>query len=50
VARVLEQFHAEIVRTLQLLGVSSVAELGPDVLRRRPGSGWERVLPPVSVG
>jgi isopentenyl diphosphate isomerase/L-lactate dehydrogenase-like FMN-dependent dehydrogenase len=49
VVRVLAQLHAEIVRTLQLLGVSSVAELGPDILRRRPGSGWERVLPPLSV-
>jgi isopentenyl diphosphate isomerase/L-lactate dehydrogenase-like FMN-dependent dehydrogenase len=49
VTRVLEQFHTEIVRTFQLLGVSSVGELGPEILRRRPGSGWERVLPPVSV-
>jgi (S)-mandelate dehydrogenase len=43
VGRMLEQLHAEIVRTLQLLGAASVAELGADFVRRRPGSGWERV-------
>jgi isopentenyl diphosphate isomerase/L-lactate dehydrogenase-like FMN-dependent dehydrogenase len=43
VAAMLEQFRGEIVRTMQLVGASSVDELGPDLLRRRPGSGWERL-------
>jgi (S)-mandelate dehydrogenase len=42
VAAMLEQFRGEIVRTMQLVGASSVDELGPGLLRRRPASGWER--------
>ncbi|MGW0805799.1 alpha-hydroxy acid oxidase [Nonomuraea sp. NPDC002799] len=35
VRRVLDLLHAELVRTLQLLGVGGVAELSPDVVRLR---------------
>ncbi|MFC4009486.1 alpha-hydroxy acid oxidase [Nonomuraea purpurea] len=35
VRRVLELLRAELVRTLQLLGVAGVAELGPDAVRLR---------------
>jgi isopentenyl diphosphate isomerase/L-lactate dehydrogenase-like FMN-dependent dehydrogenase len=43
VARVLQTFAEEIDRTLALLGVHDCSSLDPSVLRRRPGSGWERI-------
>jgi (S)-mandelate dehydrogenase len=43
VTRMLDQLNAEITRTLQLLGASSVDDLHPDFVRHRPGSGWVRV-------
>jgi len=43
VTRVLETFAAEIDRTLALVGVPDCASLDSSVLRRRPGSGWERI-------
>ena len=43
VAEMLQTFHEEIVRGMQLMGVTSLDQLGPDNLRRRPGSGWEPV-------
>jgi isopentenyl diphosphate isomerase/L-lactate dehydrogenase-like FMN-dependent dehydrogenase len=42
VKNVIDEFQSEIVRTLKLMGVSNLAQLGPHNLRRRPGSGWER--------
>ncbi|MEV4109527.1 alpha-hydroxy acid oxidase [Nonomuraea sp. NPDC049695] len=35
VRRVLDLLHAELVRTLQLMGVGGVADLGPDMVRIR---------------
>jgi (S)-mandelate dehydrogenase len=43
VTRVLRTFAEEIDRTLALVGVSDCSSLDPSVLRRRPGSGWERL-------
>jgi (S)-mandelate dehydrogenase len=43
VREMLEQFQDEIVRAMQLMGVTSLDQLGPENLRRRPGSGWEPV-------
>lgn len=43
VAEMLDHFQIELARTLQLVGVSSLSELGPEFVRRRPGTGWERV-------
>jgi isopentenyl diphosphate isomerase/L-lactate dehydrogenase-like FMN-dependent dehydrogenase len=43
VTRVLQTFAAEIDRTLALVGVTDCASLDSSVLRRRPGSGWERI-------
>jgi isopentenyl diphosphate isomerase/L-lactate dehydrogenase-like FMN-dependent dehydrogenase len=43
VTRVLQTFAEEIDRTLALLGVRECSNLTPSVLRRRPGSGWERL-------
>lgn len=51
VTRMLDQLRSEIARTLQLLGVSKLAELGPDYVRRRAGRAWEAVDggPPPAV-
>jgi L-lactate dehydrogenase (cytochrome) len=35
VTRVLDLLHAELVRTLQLLGVGAIDGLGPDAVRIR---------------
>jgi L-lactate dehydrogenase (cytochrome)/(S)-mandelate dehydrogenase len=43
VTEMLQTFHEEIVRDMQLMGVTSLDQLGPDNLRRRPGSGWEPI-------
>ncbi|MGH2850252.1 MAG: alpha-hydroxy acid oxidase [Solirubrobacteraceae bacterium] len=43
VAQVLRTFAAEIDRTLALVGVRDCRSLDSSALRRRPGSGWERV-------
>jgi (S)-mandelate dehydrogenase len=43
VQQMLDTLHAEIVRGMQLLGVGTLAELGPDHVRRRAGARWERV-------
>jgi isopentenyl diphosphate isomerase/L-lactate dehydrogenase-like FMN-dependent dehydrogenase len=43
VRQVLETFRVEIDRTMALLGVAGCDELDHSVLRRRPGSGWERL-------
>ena len=43
ITQMLEQFHSEIIRAMQLVGVTRVDHLGTDNLRRRPGSGWEPV-------
>jgi L-lactate dehydrogenase (cytochrome) len=40
VQRVADLLTREITRTLQLLGVPSVAELTPDRVRLRHGTGW----------
>ena len=42
----LEQFRSEIVRAMQLTGATSIEQLGPHNVRRRPGSGWEPVREP----
>lgn len=42
----LTQLEEEIVRAMQLLGAHSLDELGPEYVRRRPGSGWERFSDP----
>jgi isopentenyl diphosphate isomerase/L-lactate dehydrogenase-like FMN-dependent dehydrogenase len=41
VTAMLEQLRSEIERTMQLLGVAELTDLGPELVRRRPGSGWE---------
>jgi isopentenyl diphosphate isomerase/L-lactate dehydrogenase-like FMN-dependent dehydrogenase len=43
VSQVLRTFAAEIDRTLALVGVRDCRGLDASVLRRRPGSGWERL-------
>jgi isopentenyl diphosphate isomerase/L-lactate dehydrogenase-like FMN-dependent dehydrogenase len=43
VKQLFDQFHSEIIRTLQLVGATSLDQLSTDNLRRRPGSGWEPV-------
>lgn len=43
VKQMLEQFRTEIIRAMQLAGVTRVDQLGPANLRRRPGSGWEPI-------
>jgi isopentenyl diphosphate isomerase/L-lactate dehydrogenase-like FMN-dependent dehydrogenase len=43
VTRVLRTFAQEIDRTLALVGAGDCASLDSSVLRRRPGSGWERI-------
>jgi isopentenyl diphosphate isomerase/L-lactate dehydrogenase-like FMN-dependent dehydrogenase len=43
VKAILDGLHEEIMRTLRLMGVTGVSELSPEFLRRRPGSGWEKV-------
>jgi (S)-mandelate dehydrogenase len=43
VVEMLAQLRAEITRTLQLMGLSSLDQLGPQAVRRRPGAGWERL-------
>jgi isopentenyl diphosphate isomerase/L-lactate dehydrogenase-like FMN-dependent dehydrogenase len=45
VREMLEQFHGEILRGMQLIGVTRLDQLGPEHVRRRPGSGWEPVAP-----
>lgn len=43
VVDMLSTLQAELTRTLHLLGIGSVHELGPQLLRRRPGAGWQIV-------
>jgi isopentenyl diphosphate isomerase/L-lactate dehydrogenase-like FMN-dependent dehydrogenase len=43
VTQMLNQLHEEITRTFQLVGAASIGDLGPQCIRRRPGTGWERV-------
>jgi isopentenyl diphosphate isomerase/L-lactate dehydrogenase-like FMN-dependent dehydrogenase len=43
VARMLEQFHEEITRTLQLLGCGTTGELDSTFLRRRAGTVWQSI-------
>ena len=43
VRQMLEQFQREVISTMQFVGVTSLDQLGPHNLRRRPGSGWEAV-------
>ena len=45
ITTMLEQFRSEIIRAMQLVGVTRLDQLGSDNIRRRPGSGWERVVP-----
>ena len=49
VKEMLEQLHAEILRAMQLVGANNLDQLDPGNLRRRPGSGWERISRPHSA-
>lgn len=43
VRQLLDQFRDEILRAMQLVGVTRLDQLGPDNVRRRAGSVWERI-------
>jgi L-lactate dehydrogenase (cytochrome)/(S)-mandelate dehydrogenase len=43
VHQMLEQLRSEILHAMQLVGVTSVDQLGPDYIRLRSGTGWEPV-------
>ncbi len=45
IAQMLDEFHTEILRTLQLLGAADIDELGPHFVRRRAGSHWHMGAP-----
>ncbi|AQT82384.1 hypothetical protein B1R94_28780 [Mycolicibacterium litorale] len=45
VQQMLQQLQAEILTTMQLIGVTSPDQLGPDCVRRRPQFGWEALAP-----